>query len=233
MVGICSLRVLRGIILNNGALDIRIVAIPHDYSSEDSVLEVDVEITEMDRADHLSYHATVQIAKQLPTPPPFEPSMLSELSPFPMTVDEAYRRWLFHGPCFQGISKIEGFNNKGICGVLIPSSPDRWLLQKALGQWLIDPGLLDSGFQLVLLWERAHFDMTTLPSGFKSFRRFGSPSGLPVQCCVKANSSAGGHTLIANFYFLDAEGRLMSLLEEAECACSKSLNRLAKLSASG
>ena len=233
VVGICSLRVLRGIILNNGALDIRIVAIPHDYSSEDSVLEVDVEITEMDRADHLSYHATVQIAKQLPTPPPFEPSMLSELSPFPMTVDEAYRRWLFHGPCFQGISKIEGFNNKGICGVLIPSSPDRWLLQKALGQWLIDPGLLDSGFQLVLLWERAHFDMTTLPSGFKSFRRFGSPSGLPVQCCVKANSSAGGHTLIANFYFLDAEGRLMSLLEEAECACSKSLNRLAKLSASG
>jgi hypothetical protein len=130
-----------------------------------------------------------------------------------MTVDEAYRRWLFHGPCLQGISKIEGINEKGICAVLLPSSPCECLHQEANGQWLIDPVLLDP-----------------LPSNFKSYRRFGSLSGLPVRCWAQAQASAGGHILLTNFYFLDAGGRVISFIEEMEHSCSKALNRLAEFS---
>jgi len=230
-VGLRSLRILRGIVLDNGAREIRIVANPKNASSsEDSFVEVDVDIAELDRKDHPCYRATVEIGERLPTPPSYDPAVLSKLRPFPMRVDEAYRRWLFHGPCLQGISKIEGINEKGICAVLLPSSPCECLHQEANGQWLIDPVLLDSAFQLAILWERAHYDMTPLPSNFKSYRRFGSLSGLPVRCWAQAQSSAGGHILLTNFYFLDAGGRVISFIEEMEHSCSKALNRLAEFS---
>ena len=149
-----------------------------------------------------------------------------------MRVDEAYRHWLFHGPCFQGISEIEGINEQGISAILLPSSPDRCLSQNVGGQWLIDPVLLDCGFQLAILWERSHHDMTPLPSRFKSYRRFGPLRGSPVRCYLKAQSSAGGQNLLTDIYFLDSAGRLVSLLEEMEFSCSSALNRLSSVAAS-
>jgi hypothetical protein len=189
-------------------------------------LEVDLEITEVDRGDHPCYRGTVEMGKELPTSPPYDPGVLSELRPFPMGVDEAYQRWLFHGPCMQRISRIEGFNEKGIGGVLQPSSPGECLYQKGNGSWLIDPVLIDSGLQLSILWVRAHYDMTPLISSIKSYRRFAAPSNSPVRCWAEVRANAAGHILFADFYFLDTDGRVASVIEEMEASCTKELNRL-------
>jgi hypothetical protein len=143
-----------------------------------------------------------------------------------MSVEEAYKRWLFHGPCLQGISKIEGFNEKGIGGTVVPSSPSVCLRDEVKGAWLIDPALVDSGLQLSILWVRAHYDMMPLISSIKSYRRFGPVPDQPVHCWAEARASAGGHVVSASFYFVDAEGKLISLIEDMEASCSKELNRL-------
>jgi acyl transferase domain-containing protein/NAD(P)H-dependent flavin oxidoreductase YrpB (nitropropane dioxygenase family)/NAD(P)-dependent dehydrogenase (short-subunit alcohol dehydrogenase family)/acyl carrier protein len=228
VVGIRSLQVLRGIVLGDGAREVRVVARPPtDRSHESLVLEVDVEIDELDQPGRPCYRATVQIAERFPPPPPFDPGALSELRPFPMAVEESYRRWLFHGPCFQGISTIEGMNEHGITAIVLPSSPAQCLPARAAGHWLIDPVLLDCGFQLAILWERVHHNMTPLPSRFTSYRRFGPAAGAPVRCSLQARSNTGGHALITNISFLDTDGRVVGVLEEMEFSCSSALNRLA------
>ena len=228
IAGIQSLALIRGIVMDNGSRDIRIVAQPQTYSSHENLTrEIKMEIYELNKPSHPCYRAIVQIGKRLPSPPLYDSGVLCGLRPFPMTVDDMYRRWLFHGPCFQGISTIEGINQQGICAFLLPSLPDQCLNQNTGSRWLIDPVLLDCSLQLAILWERFHYDMTPLPTGFKSYRRFGSPSDSPVRCSLEAYPRSGGHILSVNIYFLDTAGRMLAFMEGVEASCSKALNRLA------
>ncbi len=230
ITGMRSLHVLRGIVVEEGTKEIRVVARPQTNTSRgNSNMEIDVEIYELYQSGHPSYRAVIQIGKQLPSPPAYDPGALSELRPFPKAVKDIYRHWLFHGPCFQNISVIEGINHQGICAILLPSSPGQCLNQNQnmSSQWLIDPVLLDCGLQLALLWERVHYDMTPLPTGFKSYHRFGLPSGSPVRCYLRAYPSAGGHILLGNICFIEETGRMLAFMEGVEASCSKALNRLA------
>lgn len=228
IVEIRSLSVLKGIILDKGPETLRITARPQTHPGQERPeLEVNVEIRELEQPAHVCYRATLQLAERLPEPPPYEFPSPSEMHKFSLSVDEAYRRWLFHGPQFQGISKIEGIDQHGIAGALSPSSPHECLAGDPAGQWLIDPIILDSSFQLAILWARARHDMTPLPSRLKSYRRFGTSSGLPVRCYVHAQAVPGGHTILFSSWYLNSAGGVMGVLEEMECPCSQALNRLA------
>ena len=46
------------------------------------------------------------------------PAPLAELTPFPLTLEGAYRDLLFHGPLFQGIAAIDGMDARGASAVL-------------------------------------------------------------------------------------------------------------------
>jgi hypothetical protein len=144
-----------------------------------------------------------------------------------LTAEEAYRKWLFHGPSFQCIEKIEGISEHGIIASVLASSPGECLTDNAADQWLIDPIVADSGPQLAILWARATRDMTALPSHFQSYHRYGALSGPHLRCYFQALSGAGEHVLRANIFFINSDGRLAGLLEGLESTCSKSLNRLA------
>lgn len=228
VTGIRDLKVLKGIVLEGSGQEIQILAQPKAKLSQgDAHQEVDVEIAALRYTSHPSYRATLVLGKRISAPRPIDLGVFSELRPFSMTVDEAYERWLFHGASLQGITKIEGINEAGICAILKPSSPAQCLRGKANGQWLIDPVLLDSAFQLAILWERFHFDMTPLPSGFTAYRRFHSSLRFPVRCYLQGKSSAEGHMLSTNIQFLGEDGHMIAFLEGMEFSCSKALNRLA------
>jgi len=228
VTGINDLKVLKGIVLEGRDQEIRILAQPKaTLSQEEAHQEVGVEIAALGQTDHPYYRATVVLGKGISPPPAIDPGAFSKLSPFSMTVDEAYERWLFHGPSLQGIAKIEGINKAGICAVLQPSSPGQCLRGNENGQWMIDPVLLDSAFQLAILWERAHFDMTPLPSGFTAYHRLHSSPRSPVRCYLQAKSSADGLILSTNIQFLGEDGHIIAFLKEMQFSCPKELNRLA------
>jgi hypothetical protein len=148
-------------------------------------------------------------------------------------VDGAYQRWLFQGPLFRGIRSIEGINEEGITATLVPSSPERCVRGAGAGRWVIDPVVVDSGFQLAILYARVHSDMTPLPARFKSYRRFAPLAGPAIRCEFRASASAGGRVLETQTAFLDADGRLLGVLEDMELSCSRELNRLAGQSVKG
>ena len=63
-----------------------------------------------------------------------ETEALIDGSPFPVSVEKAYRDLLFHGPLMQGIRSIEAISPNGITATLKPSSPGRYLVGGAEGR---------------------------------------------------------------------------------------------------
>ncbi len=103
IVGIRSLRLLRGIAIDDGNNEIRIVARPRAHPSDKNlVYEIHAEIYELNKPKHPCYRAIIEIGGRLPLPPPYDPGVLRELQPFPMTVHDVYRHWLFHGSVLPG-----------------------------------------------------------------------------------------------------------------------------------
>ncbi|MET9229244.1 beta-ketoacyl synthase N-terminal-like domain-containing protein [Lentzea sp. NPDC003310] len=89
----------------------------------------------------------------------------------PVTAAELYRdNWMFHGPAFAGVTRIDCLADNGIAGVLTP---------------LPAPGaLLDSAGQLIGHWMQVcrTVDQTVLPTGIESVTFHGpAPTG-DVQC---------------------------------------------------
>jgi hypothetical protein len=221
-----DLQVLQGIVLRDGVRAVRVVAHPQGSSSGEP-LTVGIEIVEAENPKRVHYRATVELDQRLPQPPAVKPLPLVETRAFPMNEDEAYRRWLFHGPLFQGIKRIECIGADGIKGFFAISSPQQLVAGAPEGHWLIDPVMVDSGLQLLILWAREHWDMTPLPSRVHTYRRFGLPSSPQIQCEVHIRPETGGHVIHADLFFLGVDGQVLGILEDMEGTCSKALNRLA------
>jgi len=221
----CAKR-FKGIVLDSRSRQVRVLARPKESDRERQGMDVNVEILDTNPPGSSVYTAVVELAKEFSSPAACPGMSPAALQPFPMGVREAYEKWLFHGPCFQGISKVEGFSDRGLSALLVPSVPSACLNRKTDSPWIIDPVVIDSAFQLSILWERAHYDMTFLISSLGTYKRFGSFSPGPVRCHAKMTATVGGHLLSTDFHFLDENDRVIALIEKMEGSCSKELNRI-------
>lgn len=221
-----DLRVLRGITIEQGSRTIRVSA------SAPRIVEDGVEIDLRAKTDTerptLSYTAVARLAAALPQPPRRDNWGLIEPRAFSMSVGEAYEQWLFHGPLFAGIVEVERIGENGIIGRLSPSSPSRCLAETSPNvRWIMDPVVLDSGLQLLILWARTYREATPLPSRFAAFHRFGDLSAGEVRCEARVRPGSENNPVVhSDLFFYDLQGRLIGLLEDMEFACSKALNRL-------
>ncbi|MFS8102435.1 polyketide synthase dehydratase domain-containing protein [Lentzea alba] len=98
----------------------------------------------------------------------------------PVTAGELYRdNWMFHGPAFAGVTKIDCLADNGIAGVLTP---------------LPAPGaLLDSAGQLIGHWMQVSLtvDQTVLPTGIEQVSFHGPAPVDDVQCTAWIRSVTG------------------------------------------
>lgn len=220
-----DLRLLSGVVVRGASTAIRVVGRP-ERLPDTRRMNARVQIFDAENPRRTHYQATIEMAPALPAAPTLSLPRTADGVPFPLTVDEAYRRWLFHGPRFHGITRIEWMGAAGIEGNLAPSSPREWLAGTPEGGWLIDPVLVDCGLQLLVLWVRAQWDMTSLPSRFLAYRRFGVPSGDAIRCQIRIRPDKDSQIVHADLYFFENDGRLLGILEDMEGACSKRLNRV-------
>lgn len=227
VVGLRDMRLFKGLVLEHGPKQVRIAAhVQSDPPNDRFGADVNVEMIDAVQSGLRYYRATVELADRAPEPPVYEDIFTTPLQPFPMSRDDAYAQWLFHGPLFAGIVAVEGIAAQGISATLAASSPQECLAGRSEGQWLIDPVVFDSGLQLVILWARAHIDMTPLPARFRRYQRFSRLTGQQIRCHVQILQQPLDHVFSINIFFVDADGRLVGLLEEMECPSSKALNRL-------
>ncbi len=223
--GLRDLQVLQGIAFDNGPRSLRLVASPASTGPTDAGMDVTVEISDPDRTQRLLYRGIVELSANLSAPP--QRSITGQkLQPFPLPLAEAYGRWLFHGPLFQGIQQIEGVSPTTMVALCRPSLPADCLAGNPAGSWLIDPVVFDSALQMIILWTRTYRDATPLPARFNRYRRFGTLSCSPVRCVLQVVSDPGQYVFAVDIEFFDAKGRMVGLLEGMECPSSKALNRL-------
>jgi len=233
VTGLESFRVVKGIVLETGPRAVKVIARAETQPDpEAGGLAVDLSI--VDPANGRPYYrATVRLADRLPDPGDPGFAALRAPRPFPKTVRGAYEEWLFHGPLFHGLTSIDGLGEDGITGSIIPSDPARCLTGAAGSGWLIDPVVVDSAFQLGILYARAQYDVTPLPARFRRYRRFAPLEGQAIRCEFRSRALNGPSVLEIQIALYDADGRLLGLIEDMELSCSRELNRLAGRSAPG
>ena len=187
-----DLRLLRGLVLDNGSRPVRVLAKPSGSPARDG-LEVEVSIAGVGAQAPLHYKAIACMGPRLPSSPGRDDFALNDVVSLPFSLEEMYRQWLFHGPLMAGIREIKGIGTNGIAGDLMPSAPERCLGGSAQGAWVIDPVVLDSALQLIIVWSRMQWDMTPLPSRMRSYKRFGALSGQRINCQMRIKPDAAGH----------------------------------------
>jgi malonyl CoA-acyl carrier protein transacylase len=226
VVAVRDFQVLSGVVLENGPkrirLETRTVEVVPQITSH---VEVGVKLLD-EGTGRQCYGARVELSTKRTAAPDAVTGLLSNLQAFPMSVENAYERWLFHGPVFQTIQEIQGVSEDVIVGVLRPSLPQACLTCPRPCKWLLDPVIVDGAFQLTLLFARLQTDMTPLPARFGTLRLFSELNGSDVRCVIRARFNAGGQHLETDTTFLSPSGEVIGVLEGAEFTSSPALNRL-------
>ena len=225
-----ELRVLRGVKLDNKTHTLRIRATEKSSNAQETL--VDIRVESDGEKPTLHYTARAMLCASGATTIVPQRVVLSDAEPLSITLEEAYERWLFHGPLFAGIDHVQSISKKGLIATLSPSLPRRCLADGNGSGWIIDPVVVDSGLQLLILWTRTYLDMTGLPSRLGSYYRCSDAPTGPVRCEVKITAQ-DGPVLHADLMFYGSEGGLIGFMEDMEVACSQSLNRLAGMRSAG
>ena len=148
------------------------------------------------------------------------PAPLPATGPFPLSVQELYDRWLWHGPALQAIASIDAHGPDGLDATLRASAP-------ATGSWRLDPVVVDAVFQLGIVWSRQTLDRTALPARIGRVEgAISLPVDTPVRCRLRLTALAGGGLLTGRAALLDADDRPLAVLAGIELSCSAELNRL-------
>jgi len=140
--------------------------------------------------------------------------------PSPISVKEAYRQHLFHGPAFRGIEAIHSCTPEGISAFIGGFAPSQ------LGSsepWSTDPMTIDNGLQLMLLWARQQRGSAALPMGIEEFIQ-AAPfprDGVVCRIHMLPTRTAGGKF---NASFEDKNGRVVATIRGGGYAINAALN---------
>lgn len=171
------------------------------------------------------YRATVCLVERLPEAPVINLAAVTDAQP--VNVGDAYAHYLFHGPRFQLIKRIDGVSLQGVDAAVQGTNVQRWLDRD--GSWLFDPGLLDLPPQLAIVWSRVHHDMTALPSAFGRVSRYaGGDRNGPLKLAMRMLPDDQAQSVRYDAWITDAQGRVLVAMERCEGHMSAALNRLAE-----
>jgi len=223
--GFDNLRILNGIKLaanNDTAIGLRYGG----TSVEDGTFIIPMQIyNETDQTIHAS--ADIILSSALPDQrPAIDPLVVdgAEMA----TQGEIYSAGqLFHGPLLQGLKQVIGNNTEGIIALSSNAPPPaKWMENPLRNTWVADPQLLDSAFQMMILWSFAQKHLGSLPNFAAQYRQYCEqfPSGTTrIQCRVTKTSQ---NSASANIDFIDERTRqLLARLEGYECTMTENLHQ--------
>ncbi|MCA1825586.1 MAG: aminotransferase class I/II-fold pyridoxal phosphate-dependent enzyme [Myxococcales bacterium] len=109
----------------------------------------------------------------------------------PMSLDEFYSGYTFHGPRMRGILAIEQITPQGIVGTVRTSTPKDWIRDPSRGEWTVDPLALDGAFQLAAYWAWAHLQRAGFPIGIEEYVQLAPLGEGPVRASLTLEQSSG------------------------------------------
>ena len=171
-----------------------------------------------------NYRGKLRLAKKIPQG---ELQKLKNHSMKSLTIEKAYGDWLFHGPIFQVIEKIDGLSDKGAKATVKSSIPKEWA-RGANGNhaWVIDPGIVDAAGQMAILWSRAFRNETSLPVYIGRISRYRETLPKKLNMHFECETSNDSHMVKADISYSDADHNVVLLIESMLSASSPEMNRV-------
>lgn len=169
------------------------------------------------------YRCVLRLEQMLPAPERSEREFHDDKA---LSTAKAYGEWLFHGPRFQVIERIDGLSPQGAGASVRSTRPAQWLADGGEEQgWVFDPGLLDAAAQMAWLWSRAYRDESALPTRFGRVVRYRErfPARMHMQYTRIPTDDAS--LVRGNVVFLDDGGEAVMSIEELDSVASAALNR--------
>jgi hypothetical protein len=192
----------------------------------DSFYLVPVELTGVNGDSRVLLHAKAEIVLAARLPEGIRSIKEIPTEPYEPHNGRIYdRERLFHGPDLHGIELVNGCSPKGIAALVKGApSPAAWLRQPLRSSWLTDPLVLDSAFQMMILWSFERFGSGSLPCFAGRYRQFQESfpkEGVQVVIRISDERQHGAH---ADMEFVDRQnGKLIARLEDYECVIDPSL----------
>ncbi|MEK6643182.1 MAG: SDR family oxidoreductase [Planctomycetota bacterium] len=222
--GLDRVRVLRGVTIPEPGPTLRFFA--SDARRKDALLLIDVEMRGVDDGGREVVFAAATVAlssKNAPAPAiPYSDAVA--LQKYPRDLREAYSEILFHGRDLRGIQKVDGWSSGGMVALIgAAPGPAAWMMYPMRSDWLTDPLVIDSAFQLAILWCFEEMGMVSLPSSLASYRQY--RSSFPRDG-VTAVLEVRDHTqkkMVCDVTFFDLDAAVVARIEGYECTTDPSL----------
>ena len=222
--GFDNLKILKGVILRKTET-IRLQAMVGDAVKEGKAYRVPVELQSLDASGKLTRHASAEFILAGKLPRSERAIDESSLRLLPYTGGDIYQKFLFHGDALHGIQHVEGCSSDGIAAnAQAAPTPSAWMSHPLRQHWLADPLMLDSAFQLLIVWSFVNDRNGSLPSVIGQYRqfvqKFPADGGRIAARIIKHEQ----HRAVADIEFSDRNGGLLARIEGYECAIDASLN---------
>lgn len=203
-----DLELVRGVVVQKPrAVTVRLQA------ESESAGRVEIAVNDPSGDSPVAYRANIRMADASAGVPAL--SLTGERAAPPVDLETFYREHTFHGPRMQGILQIERLTDRGIEGMVRPSSPRALIPTSPRTAWAIDPLVLDASFQLAGYWALVQLQRAGYPIGFRRLvqqRPFGEE---PVRCTVVVKSSDRDR-FVGDIRYSDAHGVPYAILEGVE-----------------
>jgi acyl transferase domain-containing protein/NAD(P)-dependent dehydrogenase (short-subunit alcohol dehydrogenase family)/acyl carrier protein len=225
--GFNDLRICKGVVFEQGTpCTLHVLAGRAEKRESFHLVPVELQSTGKDGRSVLHARAEIVLATRLPEG--IRSIIELPTTPYAPLNGKLYdRERLFHGPDLHGIEHVDGCSAKGIAAMVKSAPPPAsWIRQPFRSIWLTDPLVIDSAFQLMILWSFERFGAGSLPCFAGRYRQF--HESFPregVQVVIRVTAERG-HGATADMEFLDRHtGKLIARLEEYECVIDPSLGQ--------
>jgi NAD(P)-dependent dehydrogenase (short-subunit alcohol dehydrogenase family) len=227
--GLDDMRVLQGIKINQRKKMIRLMA--GKPRKKGALFEIDVEIRDGNQNNARMIHskATAILTDSLGAPPSFATPEHIGTNAYLKSMDEVYERILFHGNELRGIQEIIGYSTHGmVARISAAPLPEKWITNPIRSKWISDPLVIDSAFQMAIIWCFEQRNVVSLPSYCASYRQYRSDFPSEGVTAVFEAVEMTRHKLAGNFTFLDAQGVVVARLSGYEAVMDASLSKAFK-----
>lgn len=227
--GLDNLRLLNGIILDRQKRMIQLLA--GRAHRNGSVYEVEVEIRDgmNEGLGRVHSSASAVLSEVLPTAPKFKENGHFKPGDAPHCLDDIYKDVLFHGQDLQGIMEIIRISEDGISAKLATAPPpDQWINEPLRSRWIADPLVLDSAFQLAIVWCHKHYGLVSLPSFAATYRQYCHRFPDTGISAVLEIQKSDQRKMVGNFTFLDKDKKVLACLKGYEAIMDPSLSKAFK-----
>jgi malonyl CoA-acyl carrier protein transacylase len=222
--GFDDFRVFKGITLKaDENIHLRILAGTIIHKGDVALVPVEL------RSDELLHASAVMILADS-----YETNVLPQLKP----VSDSYNKkqgeyykngQLFHGQDLQGITEVTHCSEKGIvANVNAAPQPSTWMNHPIRSSWLSDPLMLDSAFQMMILWSFEEKGIASLPTAIASYRQYQRSYPKDSAKIIAVVNEKTNNRANAAIEFLDSKGQLIAQMDGYECVRDASLQNAFK-----